>query len=245
MIAASIVAALGLGVTVWWVSPHGGLSTAPIQIPLAISPQSSPASTATGATAIKAAPAPRLSIVVLPFTNLSNDPEQEYFVDGITDDLTTDLSWISDSFVIARNTAFTYKGKAVDAKQIARDLGVRYLLEGSVRRMGDRVQVNVQLIDGETGAHLWADRFETDRRNLAEAQSEITSRLARSLNLELMKDAGRRIEAEGAVDPNARDLVMHGWAILYQAAGKPGARDEARRDFERALEIIRARSTLE
>ena len=150
--------------------------------------------------------APRLSIVALPFTNLSNDPEQEYFVDGITDDLTTDLSRISDSFVIARNTAFTYKGKAVDAKQVSRDLGVRYVLEGSVRRMGDRAQVNVQLIDGETGAHLWADRFETDRRNLGEAQSEITGRLARTLHLELVSDAARRIEQEHAVDPNARDL---------------------------------------
>jgi adenylate cyclase len=134
---------------------------------------------------------PRLSIVVLPFANLSNDPEQEYFADAITDDLTTDLSRISDSFVIARNTAFTYKGKPVHAKQIGRELGVRYVLEGSVRRMDDQVQVNVQLIDGESGAHLWADRFETDRRNLAQAQSDITGRLARTLNLELVKEAGR------------------------------------------------------
>ena len=105
--------------------------------------------------------APRLSMVVLPFANLSNDPDQEYFADGITDDLTTDLSRISGSFVIARNTAFTNKGKPVDAKQIARELGVRYVLEGSVRRAGDKVQVNVQLIDATTGAHLWADRFDT------------------------------------------------------------------------------------
>jgi adenylate cyclase len=111
-----------------------------------------------------AAVAPRLSIVVLPFANLSNDPEQEYFADGITDDLTTDLSRISGSFVIARNTAFTYKGKSVDVKQIGSELGVRYVLEGSVRRTGDQVRVNVQLIDTESGAHLWADRF--DRRKL-------------------------------------------------------------------------------
>ncbi len=139
---------------------------------------------------------PRLSIVVLPFANLSNDPEQEYFVDGITDDLTTDLSRISDSFVIARTTAFTYKGKSVDAKQIGRELGVRYVLEGSVRRLGDEVQVNVQLIDAETGAHLWADRFDTDRTNLAKAQNEITGRLARTLHLELMEAVGRQIERE-------------------------------------------------
>jgi adenylate cyclase len=142
---------------------------------------------------------PRLSIVVLPFANLSNDPEQEYFADGITDDLTTDLSRITDSFVIARNTAFTYKGKSVDAKEIGRELGVRYVLQGSVRRTGDQVRVNVQLIDAESGAHLWADRFDTDRANLAAAQDDITGRLARTFNLELVKDVGRRIEEEKAV----------------------------------------------
>jgi adenylate cyclase len=99
---------------------------------------------------------PRLSIVVLPFANLSHDREQQYFADGITEDLTTDLSRIAGSFVIARNTAFTYKGKSVDVKQVGRELGVRYVLEGSVRRVGDQVRVNVQLVDGESGAHLWA-----------------------------------------------------------------------------------------
>src|SRR5258707_10269348 len=128
---------------------------------------------------------PRISIVVLPFASLSPDREQEYFADAVTDDLTTDLSRIADSFVIARTTAFTYKGKAVDARQAARELGVRYVLEGSVQRMGERVQVNVQLIDGESGSHVWADRFDTDRRDLAEAQSEITGRLARTLGAEL------------------------------------------------------------
>jgi adenylate cyclase len=123
-------------------------------------------------------PTPRLSIVVLPFVNLSNDPEQEYFADGITDDLTTDLSRISDSFVIARNTAFTYKGKSVDVKQIGRELGVRYVLEGSIRRTGEQVRINAQLVDAKTGAHLWADRFDTDRRNLPESQNAITTRLA-------------------------------------------------------------------
>lgn len=121
---------------------------------------------------------PRLSIVVLPFANLSNDPDQEYFADGITDDLTTDLSRISGSFVIARNTAFTYKGKPTDAKLIGRELGVRYVLEGSVRRIGDQVRVNAQLIDAESGAHLWADQFDTNRANLVQAQSKITGRLA-------------------------------------------------------------------
>jgi adenylate cyclase len=179
---------------------------------------------------------PRLSIVILPFANLSNDPDQEYFADGITDDLTTDLSRISGSFVIARNTAFTYKGTPTDVKQIGRELGVRYVLEGSVRRMGDQVRVNVQLIDAGNGAHLWADRFDTDRANLAEAQGEITGRLAWSLNIELLSDASRRIEHENAVNPDARDLVMRGWACWY-GPQSPKTEQEAFRAFERALEV--------
>ncbi len=179
---------------------------------------------------------PRLSIVVLPFANLSNDPEQEYFADGITDDLTTDLSRIPDALVIARSTAFTYKGKSVDAKQIGRELGVRYLLDGSVRRTADQVRVNVQLIDAEGGVQLWADRFDTDRANLAAAQDEITGRLARTFNLELVKDLGRRIEQEGAVDPDARDLVMRGWAWYHRPRSATTLR-EAQGAFERALEI--------
>jgi adenylate cyclase len=179
---------------------------------------------------------PRLSIVVLPFANLSNDPEQEHFTDGITDDLTTDLSRISGSFVISRNTAFTYKGKVVDAKQIGRELSVRYVLEGSVRRTGDRVRVNAQLIDAETGAHIWADRIDTDRSNLAESQNEITGRLAWTLNIELLSDVSRQIEREKVINPDARDLVMRGWAWYYRPASV-AVRQEALKAFERALEI--------
>ena len=134
----------------------------------------------------KIANAPRLSIVVLPFENLSGDKEQDYFADGITDDLTTDLSHLPDSFVIARNTAFTYKGKPVDAKELGKDLGARYLLEGSVRRLGEKVEVNAQLISTETGAHVWADRFEGERGKLGELQVDVVARLARSLGLELV-----------------------------------------------------------
>jgi adenylate cyclase len=179
---------------------------------------------------------PQLSIVVLPFSNLSNNPDQEYFVDAITDDLTTDLSRVSGSSVIARNTAFTYKGKPVDTRQVGRELGVRYVLEGSVRRAGDQVRVNVQLIDAETGAHVWAGRFETDRANLMEAQNEITGRLARTLSLELVRDAAHRIEQEKSVHPEARDFVMRGWAALTKPMS-PSTRQEALRLFERALEI--------
>jgi TolB-like protein len=202
-------------------------------------------STGKGSTTAVAAPAlllpdkpsvARLSIVVLPVNNLSNDPDQEYFADGITDDLTTDLSRISGSFVIARTTAFTYKGKPIDTKQIGRELGVRYVLEGSVRRTGDQIRVNAQLIDAESGAHLWAERFDTNRTNLTEAQNEITRRLAWALNLELLSDAGRRIERENAVDPDARDLVMRGFARWYRPASVTSGQ-EALFAFERALEI--------
>jgi TolB-like protein/DNA-binding winged helix-turn-helix (wHTH) protein/tetratricopeptide (TPR) repeat protein len=184
-----------------------------------------------------ARPAPRLSIVVLPFTNLSDDREQQYFADGITDDVTIDLSRISNSFVIARNTAFTYREKPVDVKQLGRELGVRYVIEGSVRRLGDQVQVNVLLVDAESGSHVWADRFDTDRQNLAEAQSEITGRLARTLNAQLIEAVSRRIERERTADPDARDLVMRGWARFYSGPPTAATSEEAIGFFERALEI--------
>jgi adenylate cyclase len=180
--------------------------------------------------------APRLSIFVLPFLNLSNDPDQEYFADGLTDDLTSDLSRISGSFVIARTSAFTYKGKPIDVKHIGRELGVRYVLEGSVRRTGDQVRVDAQLIDAESAAQLCADRFDTNRANLALAQSEITGCLAWTLNIALLSDAGRRIEPENLVDPDARDLVMRGWAWWY-GPQSPKAGQEALHAFKRALQI--------
>jgi TolB-like protein/class 3 adenylate cyclase/Tfp pilus assembly protein PilF len=223
--AASLVLLLGIGIAAWWVWPQRSVQA--VAVPAA-APQSPPAPASVAI--------PRLSFVVLPFENLSRDPDQEYFADGITDDLTTDLSRISGSFVIAHNTAFTYKGKAVDIKQIGRELGVRYIIGGSVRRAGDQVQVNVQLIDAETGAHLWADRFDTDRSNLTEAQSGITGRLARSLNLELVRDIDRRIELEREVNPDASDLVMRGWALRYRPASKAN-RQEAQRAFEQALAL--------
>jgi len=129
--------------------------------------------------------APRLSIVVLPFTNRSNDPEQEYFADGITEDLTTDVSRIQGSLVIARNTAFTYKGKPVDAKRIGRELGVRYVPRRKCPALGKQIRVNTQLIDTETGAHLWAERFDRDIGDLFALQSEITARLAAALQSQL------------------------------------------------------------
>jgi TolB-like protein/class 3 adenylate cyclase len=180
--------------------------------------------------------APRLSIVVLPFSNLSSDPEQEYFADGITEDLTTDLSRISGSFIIARNSAFTYKGKAVDVRQVGRDLGVRYALEGSVRRIGDKVRVNAQLIDAETGGHLWTDRFEGEVARLAILQTEVTGRLARSLDLEMTSIESQRGQRERPNNPNAVDLSMRGWAVFAGPRTRDNS-DAAARFFEQALEI--------
>ena len=135
---------------------------------------------------------PRLSIVVLPFANMSGDAEQEYFVDGLTEDLTTELSRIPGAFVIARNTAFTYKGKASDVKAIGRELGVRYALEGSVRKAGNRVRLNTQLIDAETGAHVRADRFDRELTDLFELQDTVTLELASVLNVQLIEAETKR-----------------------------------------------------
>ena len=179
---------------------------------------------------------PSLSIVVLPFANLSSDPEQEYFADAITDDLTTDLSRIAGSVVIAHSTAQSYRSRDIDVRQIGRDLDVRYVLEGSVRRMGDQVEVNAQLLDAESGSHVWADRFETDRRDIAAAQSDVTGRLARTLHLELVEAAGRRIERAKNASPDADDLVMRGWDLWFRPLSAT-THAEAASAFERALEI--------
>ena len=179
---------------------------------------------------------PRLSIVVLPFANFSNDPELEHFADGISDDLTTDLSRISGGFVIARNTAFTFKGKPVDVKKVGRELGVRYVVEGSVRRAGNLLRVNVQLSDAESGAHLWTDRLDTDPTGLVWAQSEITGRLARTINFKLVEAEGLSIERQKALDPDPHDLLIHGWATLVRPISA-ATLQEALRVFARVLEI--------
>jgi adenylate cyclase len=176
--------------------------------------------------------APRLSIVVLPFANLSNDPEQQYFADGMTDDLTTDLSHLAGMFVISRNTAFTYRNTPVSTKQIGRELGVRYVLEGSVRRLGDRIRVNAQLIDAETEAHLWAERFERELGDLFTLQNEITGRIANALKLKLLEvEAARPADYSDAVD-----CILRGRAVLM----KPVSRDnyvEAIGHYEQALAL--------
>src|SRR6516164_8992045 len=215
----ALVLALVIAVSAWWLWP----ATKPVRTPAV-----------TAATPIaKPLMAPRLSIVVLPFPNLSNDPEQQYFADGITEDVTTDLSRIANSFVISRNTAFTYRDKRVDTKQIGHELGVRYVLEGSVRRSGNKVRVNTQLIDAETDAHLWAEQFDGDIGDLFALQNEITSRIAIALNLELTsREAARPTE-----QPDALDHLLRGRAAYWdwQRARSRDRLAETTRLFERAL----------
>ena len=188
---------------------------------------------------VATAPAPaepaHLSVVVLPFANLSGDPDQDYFADGVTENLTTDLARIRDSFVIARNTAFTFKGKTVDAKEIGRELGVRYVLEGSVQRDQNRVRVNAQLIDAASGAHLWADRFEEDVADLFKLQDEVVARLTNSLGHALI-DAEAEKGAHSK-NPDAIDLTMRGWAVFYRQPPSRESYDAALALFERALSI--------
>jgi adenylate cyclase len=219
-LAAASLVALVIAVIAWWVWPAIWLSTTPTMVGPAAAPISQPLV------------APRLSIVVLPFTNLSNDPGQQYFADGIVEDLTTDLSRIEDMLVISRDSAFTYLGKPVNAKQIGRGLGVRYLLEGSVRRSGKQVRVNAQLIDAESDRHLWAERFDRDMSDLFVLQDEITGRIAMALGHELIAaEAARPIE-----HPDAIDYIFRGRAARL----KPNSSDnyaEAISLFERALAL--------
>jgi adenylate cyclase len=186
--------------------------------------------------AVSARTAPHMSIVVLPFANLSGDPGQDYFADGLTEDLTTDLSRIDGVSVIARNTAFTFKGKAVSAVTVGHELSVRYVLEGSVRRSGNEVRVNAQLIDAERGAHQWADRFDVELSDLFKLQNAITGRIARALSLELVDAENARAERERPHNPGAIDLLMQARAIS-QRAGQSGDKIVAARDlFRRALD---------
>jgi TolB-like protein/class 3 adenylate cyclase len=179
----------------------------------------------------KSAP-PRLSMVVLPFANIGGDPEQEHFVDGVTESLTTDLSRIRGAYVVARNTAFAYKGKPLDVKTIGRELNVRYVLEGSVQRGGNRMRVNVQLIDAETGNHLWAERFDKPLADLFDMQDEIVARLANALNAQLVAAEARR--AEKVPSPDSMDLYFQGRAWLNKGL-TPDTVAQARGFFDRAL----------
>jgi adenylate cyclase len=221
LFAAALLATLAGAGVVWWQWP--GQHSEP-RLPLADAPS---------APSAQPYSAPRLSIVVLPFANLSNDPQQEYFADGITEDLTTDVARIRGSLVIARNTAFTYKGKPADAKRIGRELGVRYVLEGSVQRSHNQVRVNAQLVDAETGAHLWAERFDRDIGDLFALQNEITARIAGSLQSQLAIAESRR----PTDNPDALDYMLRGRAMLSGGPISKENTDEAVKFFETALAL--------
>jgi adenylate cyclase len=178
--------------------------------------------------------APRSSIIVMPFNNLSTDPGQDYVADAVTDDLTTDLSRLPGSFVIARGTAFTYKGKAVDARQVGQECGVRYLLEGSIRRIDTRLQTNARLIDTASAAQIWADRFDNEAADLFEVERAVTGRIATSLGIELVKAEGRRGMEEQAANPDATDLRVRAMS-LYFGSITPEHSQEARRYLEEAV----------
>jgi adenylate cyclase len=180
--------------------------------------------------------APRASIVVLPFDNFSGDPEEGYFADAITDDLTTDVSRLPGTFVISRATAFTYKGKAVDVRQLGREWGVRYALEGSIRRVGTRVQTNAQLIDTASAAHIWADRFEYEISDLYALQQAITGRIAASLDIQLARAEGQRAFERISADPNAVDLRLRAMAFYIDGV-TPEHLLSARRLLEQSVQL--------
>jgi TolB-like protein/Flp pilus assembly protein TadD len=180
--------------------------------------------------------APRLSLVVLPFANLNNDPEQDYFAEGIATDLTTDIAQMPGAFVIGRGTAFTYKNKQVDPKTLGKDLGIRWAVQGAVQRAGDQIRMNVSLADLSTGRDVWSDRFDGDRTNLAALQEQVTARLARSLNVQLVQAESRRSQMDQSTNPDAVDFSMRGWAKVYEPQTKV-TNAQAKDLFDRALRL--------
>ena len=180
--------------------------------------------------------APRLSVVILPFLNIGGSSEDDPFVDGITETLTTDLSRSPGVFAISRSTAFSYKGKPVDTRQIGRELGVRYILEGSAQSAGERIRFNAQLVDAESGAHLWAERFDKQRADLLDMQDEVTTRLARTIHIELVAAESRRAAREHPDHFDSVDHTLHGWAAWNRHLSLEAAR-KARKFFEEALRL--------
>jgi len=175
------------------------------------------------------------SIAVLPFANMSDDPEQEYFVDGMTEDLITDLARVSGLFVIARNSMFTYKGRAVKVREVAEELGVRYVLEGSARRLGERVRINAQLIDATTGGHLWAERFDRDLKDIFAMQDEVVGRIVTALEVHLTEGERRSLAHQYTNSVQAYDVLLQG--IREFARRSKEGNDNARTLFAKAIEL--------
>jgi adenylate cyclase len=209
-----------------------------IERPLHIWTWSPDTDTAETLAAVAGTPPPprsKPSIAVLPFDNMSGDPEQGYFADGITEDIITDLSKVSGLFVIARNSSFAYKGQAPDIRKVSRELGVRYVLEGSVRRAANRIRINAQMVDGTTGGHLWAERYDRDIEDVFAVQDEVTRTIVDALKVELTAGEEARRENRGKVDPEAYDLLVRARQTVLQL--RPEAAVEARRMLERVIEI--------
>ncbi len=184
----------------------------------------------------KALPIPnKPSIAVLPFQNMSGDPEQDYFADGIVEDIITGLSQFRSLFVIARNSTFTYKGRSVDVKQVGRDLGVRYVLEGSVRKSGSRVRITGQLIDAETGGHLWADRFDGELENIFDLQDQVTAQVIGLIAPKVEQAEIERARSKSTNNLDAYDYFLRGMANLY-ASTKEGV-DRALQNYSKAIEL--------
>ena len=181
------------------------------------------------------APAERPSIAVLPFNNMSGDPEQEYFSDGITEDIITDLSKVSGLFVVARNTAFTYKGKTVNVKDVSQELGVTYILEGSVRKAGSRVRVNGQLINGKDGGHVWADRYDRDLTDIFAIQDEITHAIVEQLKVKLLPQEKQSIAQAPTDNIEAYTYYLRGRQFLHRHS--KSYYQLARRMFAKAVEL--------
>ena len=225
---AGLVLLLGIGAA-WWLT--GDRSRPVGQTPVA------PAQSATAfPAAVAHPPAPRLSLVVLPFKNIGDDPRDTYLADGITDDLTTDLSHIAEAFVIARESAYTYRGKATDVRQIGRELGVRYVLEGSVRRIDATLKVNAQLISAETGAHLWSDRFDEEISELGAGQEQVVTRMRAGLGISMVEIENARSLRERPTNPDAFDLILRARS-LENLPPNLQRNDEALSLYERALSL--------
>ena len=173
------------------------------------------------------------SIAVLPFTNMSGNPEQEYFADGITEDLTTDLSKISGLFVVSRNSSFAYKGKSPDIRQVSKELGVKYVLEGSVRRSGDQIRINAQLIDGATGGHVWAERFDGSMANVFSLQDDVNNKIVTALKVNLTSDDRKRLDKIETSNPDAYDTLLRGLDVYQHFDRESNA--QAREIFEQAI----------
>ena len=218
-----------------WLATAGVVLLIGAGIALWLQPRSAPPVATTSPTPAVASPSGKPSIAVLPFDNMSGDTDKAYFADGMTEDLITDLSKVAGIVVIARNSTFQYKGKARDVREIGKALNARYVLEGSVRRSGESVRVNAQLIDAASGAHVWADRYDGELKNIFGLQDTITRSVVKALSVELTKDESDRVAKRGTGNVQAYDMVLKGWEHYLRQT--PEEFRAAIGDFKKAIEL--------